>query len=59
MSYPDEWEAEIEGMIADLDEAGALPPSIVELNRAAIAEIVNGSLTQRRFVADAIFGKSS
>lgn len=53
MSYPDEYEAQVEAMIADLAEADAIPPSVKLLNDAARKHVLAGGLSNT-FVADAI-----
>lgn len=54
MSYPDEWEEQVEAMIDDLAAANALPPCRVPL-QAIVSSWVEAS--RRRFVVDAIFAE--
>lgn len=52
MSYPDEYEAIVEGMIADLAAAGALPPCPIP-TRVLAATVLD--MSRHRFLADRIF----
>jgi hypothetical protein len=41
MSYPDEWEADVERIASELGAAGELPESIRLMNEAAIDDLLS------------------